>query len=140
MDLFWAFGLLEARLEIIGSLTQRSFVRVVPIAASLGCKSKDRAQINSILGSKRIKLQRGQQAALDQAIFNSALQATRTPRLQHGPTLPTERTEGMKQQRGGAMRRVWLTLLLVAALALCQPISGRAEVSLESDGVVGCVC
>ncbi|TYZ66624.1 hypothetical protein PybrP1_012296 [[Pythium] brassicae (nom. inval.)] len=35
------------------------------------------------------------------------------------------------------MRRVWLTLLLVAALALCQPLGGRAEVSLESEGVVG---
>lgn len=37
-------------------------------------------------------------------------------------------------------RRLWLAVLLVATLALCQPpIVARAQVSLETDGVVGCV-
>lgn len=46
----------------------------------------------------------------------------------------------MKQQRGGA--RLWLSLLLVVALAFCHSgvhMGTNAEVSIQTEGVVGYV-
>lgn len=46
----------------------------------------------------------------------------------------------MKQQRGGA--RLWLSLLLVVALAFCHSgvhTGTNAEVSIQTEGVVGYV-
>lgn len=43
----------------------------------------------------------------------------------------------MKHQRGGT--RLWLSLLLVVALALCHSsVHTAADVSVQTEGVVGC--